>query len=201
VTIKGPSGIGKSTLFRHMVGLYEAQPGAIQYGGTDINNIKKYGDASIYSKIAYANQSPQFFEDMTLRENLLLWTKNDIPNDRIEKVLRDLNLDQIIDRLDTKSKHYSGGELRRIGIARALLKDPKVLFLDEPTANLDAVSTVQVLKIIQDLRKTRPDMTVVAITHDPVFEKIAEKIVDFEKINKPAELADNQVLTGSAKAK
>lgn len=201
VTIKGPSGIGKSTLFRHMVGLYEAQPGAIQYGGTDINNIKKYGDTSIYSKIAYANQSPQFFEDMTLRENLLLWTKKDIPNDRIEKVLRDLNLDQIIDRLDTKSKHYSGGELRRIGIARALLKDPKVLFLDEPTANLDAVSTVQVLKIIQDLRKTRPDMTVVAITHDPVFEKIAEKIVDFEKINKPAELADNQVLTGSAKAK
>lgn len=199
VTIKGPSGIGKSTLFRHLVGLYGAQSGAIQYGGTDINGIKKYGDEAFFTKIAYVNQSPQYFEDMTLRENLLLWTKKEIPSERVESVLRDLKLDQIIDRLDTKSKHFSGGEMRRIGIARALLKDPKVLFLDEPTANLDAASTLQVMKIIQELRRKRPDMTVVAITHDPVFEKIAEKIVDFEQLNKAPILGDHQVLEAMAK--
>jgi len=202
VTIKGPSGIGKSTLFRHLVGLYEGESGAITYGGTPIDTIKKYGHDSLYSKIAYANQNPQYFEDMTLRDNLLLWTQKNIPNERIETVLNDLNLGHIMDRLDTKTKHFSGGEMRRIGIARALLKDPKVLYLDEPTANLDAESSLMVMKIIQNLRKKRPDMTVIAITHDPVFEKIAEKIVDFEQIN-PKEtknLKDNQVFAATAKA-
>lgn len=202
VTIKGPSGIGKSTLFRHLVGLYKGEPGAVTYGGVDIDGIKKYGKDSLFTRIGYVNQSPQYFEDMSLRENLLLWTKQEVSNERIASVLRDLNLDKLIDRLDTKSKHFSGGEMRRIGIARALLKDPKVLFLDEPTANLDAASTLQVLKVIQELRKKRPDMTVVAITHDPVFEKISERIVDFAKLNQPAQsetLRDGQVLTASAK--
>lgn len=202
VTIKGPSGIGKSTLLRHLVGLYNGEKGAVQYGGVDINGVKKYGDDSLYAKIAYANQNPQYFEDMTLRENLLLWTKTKIPDERIEGVLHDLNLDKIIGRLDDKSKHFSGGEMRRIGIARALLKDPKVLFLDEPTANLDAVSTAQVMKIIQELRKKRPDMTVVAVTHDPVFEKFSEKVIDFEKLNvprNPLTIGDHQVLEAVAK--
>lgn len=203
VTIKGPSGIGKSTLFRHLVGLYTGESGTVSYGGAQIDNIKKFGDASLYSRIAYANQNPQYFEDMTLRENLLLWTKKDIPNEKIEAVLRDLKLESVLDRLDTKTKHFSGGELRRIGIARALLKDPKVLFLDEPTANLDAASTLQVMNIITELRRKRPDMTVVAITHDPVFEKIAEKIVDFEEINPKATtptLRDGQVFEAKARS-
>ncbi len=201
VTIKGPSGIGKSTLFRHLVGLYDGEGGSVSYGGTPIDRIKKYGDSSLYTKIAYANQSPQYFEDMTLRDNLLLWSRKAIPDGRVREVLQDLNLSHIIDRLDTKTKHFSGGEMRRIGIARALLKDPKVLFLDEPTANLDVVSSAQVMDIIQKLRKKRPDMTVVAITHDPVFEKIAEKIVDFEKINPKVrtDITDHQVLTASAR--
>lgn len=203
VTIKGPSGIGKSTLFRHLVGLYEGDSGSVQYGGVGIDGIKKYGPESLYTQIAYANQNPQYFEDMTLRENLLLWTPKQVPDEKIESVLKDLRLDQLLDRLDTKSKHFSGGEMRRIGIARALLKDPKVLFLDEPTANLDAISSQQVMNIIQELRKKRPDMTVVAITHDPVFEKIAERIVDFEQLNrKPSapDLKDNQVFEAKAKA-
>lgn len=204
VTIKGPSGVGKSTLFRHLVGLYTGESGTVSYGGVAIDKIKKFGDESLYNRIAYANQNPQYFEDMTLRENILLWTKKDIPQAKIEAVLKDLKLDGIIDRLDTKTKHFSGGELRRIGIARALLKDPKVLFLDEPTANLDAASTLQVMNIITELRRKRPDMTVVAITHDPVFEKIAEKIVDFEEINPksaPSTLGERQVFTATAKAR
>lgn len=197
VTIKGPSGIGKTTFFRHLMGLYGAKEGAVQYGGVDLQNIKKFGEQSIYSKIAYANQNPQFFENMTLRENLLLWTKKPTTDIEIRQTLHDLRLDGLIDRLDSKVKHYSGGELRRIGIARALLKDPRVLFLDEPTANLDAESTKQVLEIIKGLRVKRKDMTVVAVTHDPSFEAIAEQIVDFKEINrKPAE----QVWVGSADA-
>lgn len=195
VTIKGPSGIGKTTFFRHLMGLYGAPEGSVQYGSVDLQNIKKFGEQSIYSKIAYANQNPQFFENMTLRDNLLLWTKKPATDIEIRQTLNDLRLDGLIDRLDSKVKHYSGGELRRIGIARALLKDPRVLFLDEPTANLDQESAKQVLEIIKGLREKRKDMTVVAVTHDPMFEAIAEKIVDFKEINKkPAE----QVWVGSS---
>lgn len=195
VTIKGPSGIGKTTFFRHLMGLYGAREGVVQYGGVDLQNIKKFGEQSVYSKIAYANQNPQFFENMTLRENLLLWTKKQTTDIEIRQTLHDLRLDGLIERLDSKVKHYSGGELRRIGIARALLKDPRVLFLDEPTANLDEESARQVLEIIKGLRVKRPEMTVVAVTHDPNFEAIAERIVDFREINrKPVE----QVLVGSS---
>ena len=141
---------------------------------------------------------------MTLRENLLLWTKKEIDSEKLTSVLHDLHLDHIVDRMDSKVKHFSGGELRRIGIARALLKDPKVLFLDEPTANLDQESAKQVLGIIKGMRKTRPDMTVVAVTHDANFEKIAEQIVDFRNINQPTEgdkepLGDRQVFTRTQK--
>ena len=204
VTIKGPSGIGKTTFFRHLVGLYEGAEGAVSYGGVDLQKIKKYGDESIYNKIAYANQNPQYFEDMSLRDNLLLWTKHDISDDKVRLVLRDLNLEHLEDRLDTVTKHFSGGEMRRIGIARALLKDPKVLFLDEPTANLDQESGQQVLDIIQRMRKTHKDMTVVAVTHDAAFEKIAEQGVDFRDINKLSDedrsnLGNRQVFYASAK--
>lgn len=200
VTIKGPSGIGKTTFFRHLMGLYGAREGAVQYGGVDLQKIKKFGEQSIYSKIAYANQNPQFFENMTLRENLLLWTKKPATDIEIRQTLHDLRLDGLIDRLDSKVKHYSGGELRRIGIARALLKDPRVLFLDEPTANLDEESAKQVLEIIKGLRVKRPEMTVVAVTHDPNFEAIAERIVDFKEINRKPEIADGQVLVGQGKS-
>ncbi len=202
VTIKGPSGIGKTTLFREMIGLYAPESGTITYGGVKVNDIKRYGDDALYTAIAYANQSPQVMEGMTLRDNLLLWTKKDIPDDRIRAILRDLQLTHLIGRIDTEVKHFSGGELRRIGIARALLKDPKILFLDEPTANLDKESAAQVLNIVEELRRKRPDMTVVAITHDPSFEKIAERVIDFGEINKRQEvkdLGDHQVLEAIAK--
>lgn len=203
VTLKGVSGSGKTTLMRHMLGLYEADKKAVTYGGVDLQRIKKFGDESIYSAIGYANQNPQFFENMTLKENLLLWTKKHIPDERISDVLHDLHLDHLKGRLESTVKHFSGGELRRIGIARALLKDPKVLFLDEPTANLDEKSSKQVLQIIKDMRKNRPDMTVVAVTHDPDFEAIAERVVDFAEVNKPADtsavsLGNRQVFYASA---
>lgn len=204
VTLKGASGSGKTTLMRHMLGLFSSDTGTVSYGGTEMAKIKKFGDESIYSAIGYANQNPQFFENMTLKENLLLWTRKQITDDQVRTVLHDLRLDHLVGRLDSTVKHFSGGELRRIGIARALLKDPKVLFLDEPTANLDEASSKQVLDIIRNMRQTRPDMTVIAVTHDPNFEGIAEKIVDFRDVNKPtageqANLGTRQVFYANAK--
>lgn len=209
VTIKGESGTGKTTLIRNLVGLYTPDSGSITVGGVPIDQIKKYGPESVGSVMGYANQNPQILEGMTLKENLLLWSQQKVPDQAVTKVMRDLRLEHLMDRLDTVTKHFSGGELRRIGIARALLKNPKILVLDEPTANLDEASAQQVLSIIQNIRTTRPDMTVVAITHDPAFENIAEKIVDIRNLNKNGTtpeiseptLNDHQVLEAIARPK
>lgn len=209
VTIKGESGTGKTTLVRTLMGLYAPQSGSVRIGGEAIDGVKKYGPEALTSIMGYANQNPQILEGMTLRENLLLWSQKKIPDEVMKQTLTDLRLEHLLDRLDTTAKHFSGGELKRIGIARALLKNPKILILDEPTASLDAVSSQQVMNIITELRKKRPDMTVVAITHDPIFEKISERIIDFEKLNKPngngkfetspRTLTDHQVLEAIAR--
>lgn len=211
VTIKGESGTGKTTFIRNLVGLYTPESGSVQIGGVPVDGIKKYGPEALATMIGYANQNPQILEGMTLKENLLLWSHQNVTDEVISKTLKDLRLDHLTDRLNTTTKHFSGGELRRIGIARALLKNPKILVLDEPTANLDDASAQQVMNIIQNLRKARPDMTVVAITHDPLFEKISEKIIDFEKVNprrvkhdaekRTPKLSDHQVLEAIARPK
>jgi ABC-type transport system involved in cytochrome bd biosynthesis fused ATPase/permease subunit len=209
VTIKGESGTGKTTFIRNLVGLYTPESGSVTIGGVPIDGIKKYGPESVSSIVGYANQNPQILEGMTLKENLLLWSQQQVPDAVLTKTLKDLRLEHLIDRLDKTTKHFSGGELRRIGIARALLKNPKILVLDEPTASLDEASAQQVMSIIQTLRTERPDMTVVAITHDPVFENISERIIDFSEINKRktsaghtvGELSDHQVLEAIARPK
>ncbi|MFZ5534757.1 MAG: ABC transporter ATP-binding protein [Patescibacteria group bacterium] len=209
VTIKGESGTGKTTFIRNLVGLYTPESGSVTIGGVPIDGIKKYGTESVSSIVGYANQNPQILEGMTLKENLLLWSQQQVPDAVLTKTLKDLRLEHLTDRLDKATKHFSGGELRRIGIARALLKNPKILVLDEPTASLDEASAQQVMDIIQRLRIERPDMTVVAITHDPVFENISERIIDFSQINKSRsseaygnrQLKDHQILEAIARPK
>ncbi|MDP1722165.1 MAG: ABC transporter ATP-binding protein/permease [Candidatus Gottesmanbacteria bacterium] len=196
LTIKGEKGSGKTTLLRHLMGLYGKESGAVTYGGVPIDGIKQYGDQAFQRVIGYANQEPHILPHMTIRENLLLWSRRKISDERLRDTLNELGMGKFSDKLDEKHAHFSGGEKRLIGIARALIKDPKVLFLDEPTSNLDVQTGHQVMEIIQELRRKRPGMTVVAITHDPVFETIAERVVDFSELNKKPPLVDGQVLVG-----
>lgn len=203
VTIKGTSGIGKTTFMRSLLNLYDLPEDTVKIGGIPLENIKKYGDESLFTKIGYANQDVKFFESLTLRENLTQWVRRDVPDQEVRQTLSDLNLDHLAERLDSENKHLSGGERVRIGIARALLQNPSILFLDEPTASLDERSAQQVIDIISSLRKKRPEMTVIAITHDPQFEKIAEQMIDFSELNKKNErvqtLGNHQILEAIAK--
>lgn len=166
VTIAGASGAGKSTLLRNLIGLYKSDGGTIAIGGVVQADIKKYGPESLYSAISYCNQTPQIFEEMTLRENLVLWSKKEIDDTQIKKVLADLHLEKFSGQLDAKVKNLSGGEKVRIGVARTLIKGAKIMLLDEPTASLDSQAATEVRKIIAEINIKYPDTTIICVSHD-----------------------------------
>jgi ABC-type bacteriocin/lantibiotic exporter with double-glycine peptidase domain len=175
--IAGETGAGKSTLMRHMVGLFKPQKGSVNIGGVEVDNIKKYGPESLYSMISYSNQSPQIFKDMTVRENLLLWSSREVGDESIMKVLDDLHLEKFKDKLDEKLTYMSGGEKVRLGVARSLLKQPKIMFLDEPTASLDSKSASEARKILSEIREKYPNTTVICVSHDEKLMEMADRKV------------------------
>lgn len=192
VAIQGVSGEGKTTLLRQMLGLYQPEGGSVTYGGVPVGDIKKFGEQSLYTKIAYAPQNPYYFPQMTIRENIRLWSRREVGDERIRDTLMSLGMEKFTGRLDDRNLQFSGGELRRLGLARALVRDPKILFVDELTSNLDPESGKKVLDIIVELRKANPDITVVAVTHDKRFGEIADRVVTMKDVDKTAE----QVLVG-----
>jgi len=185
LTITGASGIGKSTLLRNIVGLYHPDGGDIEIGGVKNDGIKKYGKDSLYSVMSYCNQSPQIFDGMTLRENLLLWSKEEVDDAKIKKVLEDLHLDKFVDKLDTEVKYLSGGEMVRIGVARTLIKGAKIILLDEPTASLDSQAATEVRKVIAEVNEKYPDTTIICASHDEGLIKISKRSVDITQLQKP----------------
>jgi ABC-type multidrug transport system fused ATPase/permease subunit len=184
ITITGASGAGKSTLLRTLVGLYKANSGEIQIGGVKNDSIKKYGKESLYSVMSYCNQNPQIFDGMTLRENLLLWSKKEVDDKKIKSVLTDLRLDKFVDKLDEEVKNLSGGERVRIGVARTLLKGAKIMLLDEPTASLDSQAATEVRKIISEIHEKYLDTTIICVSHDQELSKISKRSVNMADLQK-----------------
>ncbi|EKE15494.1 MAG: hypothetical protein ACD_11C00153G0003 [uncultured bacterium] len=184
ITVAGTSGAGKSTLLRNLVGLYNPDSGEIKIGGVENSRVKKYGKESLYSAMSYCNQDPQFFEGMTLRENLLLWSKKEVTDERIKRVLGDLHLDKFVDMLDEEAKHLSGGEKVRIGLARTLIKGAKILLLDEPTASLDSQAATEVRNIISEINEKYPETTIICVSHDEELIKTSKRAINITDLQK-----------------
>lgn len=180
VFIDGASGAGKTTLMKIISGYYHPSSGEVKFGGTEVDNIKKAGEESIYSKIAYLSQFPYLF-DGSIKNNLKFGLGGEVEIDQILEVLKEVGLyDRFGKNLEEKlfsgygdSGKTSGGETSRIGLARALLKirssDTKLVFLDEPTASVDKATKEDIAKIINREKAKRPDTTFIVISHDGEF--------------------------------
>lgn len=180
--ISGRSGAGKTTLLRSMVGLFKPQSGDVRFGGVKTSDIKRFGKESLYSALAYSNQKPQLFPGMTLRENLMLWRQENAPQEEVESVMKSLDLGEFIAKLDENVTTMSGGELVRFGVARSLLKKPRILFLDEPTASLDSQSAQEVRTILKRLHDAHPEITIVCASHDEELKKVSDRAVDINEL-------------------
>jgi ABC-type methionine transport system ATPase subunit len=163
LTLIGPSGSGKSTLLRCLNRLEEPTGGCVRFRGRDIT---KLDPLELRRRAALVLQTPVLFEG-TVRDNLRMQpstARTDVSEARLLRALAEVGLDGGC--LDRDGGTLSGGEKQRVTISRALLGDPEVLLLDEPTAALDPPNAALVIETISGLRQSR-GLTIVAVTHQP----------------------------------
>ena len=152
VGLLGPNGAGKTTTFYMIVGLVPATGGCVRLDGSDITSLRMHERAR--HGIGYLPQEPSVFRKLTVEENILaiVETTGTPRRERAAKVaahLAELHLDHVARQ---KAYTLSGGERRRLEIARALVTQPKFLLMDEPFAAIDPISVAEVQKIILQLK-------------------------------------------------
>ncbi|MFZ4715859.1 MAG: ABC transporter ATP-binding protein [Bacteriovoracaceae bacterium] len=176
VALTGRSGSGKSTLLYILSTLDQATSGSVYYDGTDISdwNSKQVHEFR-NQKIGFVFQFHYLLPELTTLENVLLPTmKTKTQELHKNRAMELLNVFGLADKAHRFSGQLSGGEQQRVAIARSLILNPKVLFADEPTGNLDTHNgdlVMNQLKKINSIDKT----TIVLITHDPDFANLAKR--------------------------
>ncbi|MBQ2685825.1 MAG: sn-glycerol-3-phosphate ABC transporter ATP-binding protein UgpC [Erysipelotrichaceae bacterium] len=164
IVLVGPSGCGKSTTLRMIAGLEEITSGELYIDGKLVNNVEPKD-----RDIAMVFQSYALYPHMTVYDNMAYSLKiKKVPKDEIDRKVREAaEILDITQYLDRKPKALSGGQRQRVAIGRAIVRDPKVLLMDEPLSNLDAKLRNQMRSELIKLRK-RINTTFVYVTHDQV---------------------------------
>jgi lipopolysaccharide export system ATP-binding protein len=153
VGLLGPNGAGKTTTFYLIVGLLRPQKGRIRLGEEDLTDLPVYLRAR--RGIGYLAQEPSIFRKLSVKDNVLAVLETMSlgraeRKARLERLLEDLHLGPLADRPGTK---LSGGERRRVEIARALATRPRFLLLDEPFVGIDPIAVAEIQDIIQRLKQ------------------------------------------------
>ena len=157
----GLSGAGKSTIVNLLDKFYEPQQGAITLDGVD---LREYDTKFLRENIGLVLQKNHIF-DGTIEENILYGKPNATHEEVVEAAKKSYIYDQIMQlpkQFENKASDLSGGQQQRIAIARMFLKNPPIIFLDEPTASLDAIATEQIKNSLDAIKK---DRTVIIISH------------------------------------
>ena len=185
VGLLGPNGAGKTTTFHLIVGLISQQQGRIFLGDTEMTHLPMYRRAR--SGIGYLSQEPSVFRKLRVKENILavlevLGMGRRERGERADELLEELGLSQLAGQ---RADRLSGGETRRLEIARALAREPKFMLLDEPFAGIDPKAVEDIQGIISDLKRRRIGLL---ITDHSVRETLA--ITDSSYI-----LSEGRILT------
>ena len=168
----GLSGAGKSTIVNLLDKFYEPQVGTITLDGID---LREYDTQYLRDNIGLVLQKNHIF-DGTIEENILYGNPNATHEEVVEAAKKSYIYDQIMElpkQFENKASDLSGGQQQRIAIARMFLKNPPIIFLDEPTASLDAIATEQIKNSLDAIKK---DRTVIIISHS------ISQIIDSEMV-------------------
>lgn len=178
VAIIGPSGSGKSTLLGLIAGLDSPSGGHVLVDGVDITHMSEGALARIRNqKIGMVFQAFNLIPTLTACENVELPLHvGKHPGSPSKRAAEMLDLVGLGHRLDHRPNQLSGGEQQRVAVARALAAAPAIVIADEPTGNLDARNSVNVLELLRQLRD-RTGTTFIVATHDPIVASAAERVI------------------------
>jgi putative ABC transport system ATP-binding protein len=181
VAIIGPSGSGKSTMMHILGCLDRPTEGKYLLNGVDVSALSRDELAEIRNrKIGFVFQGFNLLARTTALENVevpLLYSRPVMPpaerKVRAKKALEAIGLG---DRTDHHPNQLSGGQQQRVAIARALVNEPTLILADEPTGNLDSATSIEVMRILQELRERR-NITIILITHEAEIAAYATRII------------------------
>jgi phospholipid/cholesterol/gamma-HCH transport system ATP-binding protein len=179
MVIMGGSGCGKSTLLRHMIGSVRPDSGTVYVMNSDIANMGEEELDAIKKKFGMLFQSGALFDSLSVKENVAMPLREHTKLDEnIISIMVKMKLELVGLRgfEDLMPAQLSGGMKKRVGLARAIVMDPEIVFYDEPTTGLDPIMAGVIDKLILDLSK-KLSITSVVVTHDmkSVF-RIADRI-------------------------
>ncbi|WP_286805916.1 ABC transporter ATP-binding protein [Acetobacterium sp. MES1] len=177
--VMGPSGSGKSTLLYSVSGMDKISVGQVIFEGVNISELSEKELASFrLTKMGFVFQNAQMLKNLSIYDNIILpglVAKKELP-EKIRKWASELMRRMAISGIENRDiKEVSGGQLQRASICRAMINNPEILFLDEPTGALNSEATDQVLEILEDLNNE--GMTIMIVTHDPRVAAKAKRVL------------------------
>ena len=190
IAVLGRSGSGKSVLIKIICGLLKPDSGTLKVLGQAIDTISKSALQELRLKIGFSFQSSALYDSMSVRENLefpLVRNRRDLSKKEVdaavEEVLNDVGLSQTINQMPSE---LSGGQRKRIGIARTLILKPEIMLYDEPTSGLDPMTCIDINNLIVKVQQQYKTSSII-ITHDLTCAK--------NTANKVAILVDGKFIT------
>jgi len=175
----GRSGAGKTTLLKLICNMETPSNGLIEVAGYNINKLKGKDLAHLRQRIGVAYQDFKLLNDRTVAENIAIsmevsYKKPRAIKNRVRELLDQL---QLVDKHDTLTGELSRGEQQRVALARAVANSPRLILVDEPTGNLDASTTKQVMELLT--RSNKAGATIVIATHDEsIYQQSNHRIME-----------------------
>jgi len=179
VAVMGPSGSGKTTLLYSISGMDSISEGRVLFEGANLSQMREDELSSLrLTRMGFVFQNAQMLKNLSIFDNITLpglVAKKESASDirkRTSVLMKQMEIEAVKEH---DIREVSGGQLQRASICRAMINNPDILFLDEPTGALNSAATDQVLAILEDLNNE--GMTIMAITHNPYVAAHAKKVI------------------------